>query len=59
VFDVFLERGAERDLRRLIEPIHNRIIRRSMHFRKTLDHQVAGNLAGAKTIGEYASVIIV
>jgi hypothetical protein len=32
---------------------------RSMDFRKILGHQVAGNLAGAKTIGEYASVTTV
>ena len=27
MFDVLLERGAERDLRRLTEPIHERIVR--------------------------------
>jgi hypothetical protein len=54
VFEILLERGAERDLRRLPESIHDRVVARSVGFREIPDRQVAGNLVEAKMIGESA-----
>jgi hypothetical protein len=51
VFEILLERGAERDLRRLPESIHDRVIRAISALSRILDRQVAENLVEAKMTG--------
>jgi mRNA interferase RelE/StbE len=58
VFDVLLERGAEKDLRRLPEPIHERLIRAIKGLSKNPRPAGCRKLSGSKNdwrirVGDY------
>jgi len=58
VFDVLLERGAERDLRRLPEPIHVRLVRAINELSRNPRPRGCRKLSGSKNdwrirVGDY------
>jgi hypothetical protein len=59
VFEILLERNAEKICVGSPNQFTIELFRRLTRFRGIPDRQDAGNLAGAKTIGGYASVTIV
>jgi hypothetical protein len=57
VFEVLLGRSAEKDLRRLPNPIHDRIVRVVGALLKTHGRLGAGSSPEARMIGGFASAI--
>jgi len=58
VYEVLIERSAERDLKSLPTVIYNRIVPRIRHWRIPHVLQAAINWPVPKTTGEFGSVII-